>query len=664
MKKKNSMKITAAALAALTAVSFSGCSSDASENTSADTAVKTQTAAAVSSLSEDDLSVSAEDKDIGYEESDSTVITLNGTSGEVRGAGAEISDGKLAITEAGSYVLSGNFKGQIYINSKGSEIKLVLDGLSVENDSHAALLADKASKVTLTLNEGTQNSFSDGASYTLADSGDNTDAAVFSRADLTINGEGALTVNGNYKHGIVSKDGLVITGGDLTVESQSTAISGKDSVKISGGQLDITAGSNGITSTDSEDASKGFVVITGGTAVINSAGDGIQAETTLHIEGGTVDITTGGGSANASMKSDGTPNGGWGNWDRGMQGMAPPDGDFGGGGMQDFQPVSGGASVVNMSAVSDTSESGQTSAKALKAGTAIEIDSGSIRIDSSDDSVHSNGSISISGGELTAASGDDGIHADGDLTISGGIIDISKSYEGIEGLNIEVSGGDVKVKASDDGFNAAGGSDTGSQDRMGRDAFNTTDGASYKLTISGGNVYVDSEGDGLDSNGDFYMTGGTVFVDGPVNGGNGAIDIGDFGCTAQITGGTIIAAGSVGMEVGFDESSTQYSILHYFSSPVSGGSEFTVTDSSGKVIFSYAPSKDYQSVVFSSPDLTEGSYTLSAGGSEETVEISSIVTSNSSGMGGGFGGRGGFGGGDMQGMTPPDDGFGGGRPMR
>ena len=101
------------------------------------------------------------------------------------------------------------------------------------------------------------------------------------------------------------------------------------------------------------------------------------------------------------------------------------------------------------------------------------------------------------------------------------------------------------------------------------------------------------------------------------------------------------------MEVGFDESSTQYSILHNFSSPVSGGSEFTVTDSSGKVIFSYAPSKDYQSVVFSSSDLTEGSYTLSAGGSDETVEISSIVTSNSSGMGGGFGG------GDMQGMTPP-----------
>ncbi len=160
------------------------------------------------------------------------------------------------------------------------------------------------------------------------------------------------------------------------------------------------------------------------------------------------------------------------------------------------------------------------------------------------------------------------------------------------------------------------------------------------LEISGGTLTVDADGDGLDSNGDLVVSGGTIYVSGPTNGGNGALDYGDGNCTAQITGGTIIAAGAVGMEEGFSDNSTQYNVLYDFSSTVSAGTEFTVTDSSGNVILSYTFDKTYQSVVFSCEELAEGTYTVSAGDQSGEITISSICTSNStsSGMGGGMGG--------------------------
>ncbi len=264
---------------------------------------------------------------------------------------------------------------------------------------------------------------------------------------------------------------------------------------------------------------------------------------------------------------------------------------------------------------------------------------GVISIDSSDDSLHSNGTVNISAGDITAGSGDDGTHADGDLTISGGKITVSKSYEGLEGLNIYISGGEIDVTASDDGLNAAGGSDTGSDERAGMDMF-ADSGENYILGISGGTLKVNASGDGLDSNGNFVMSGETVIVSGPTNGSNGALDIGDRNSTAQITGGTIVAAGAVGMAVGFSDNSTQYNVLHNFASTAAAGSEFTVTDADGEVLFTRTLDKECQSLVFSSADLASGTYTLTLGDQTEEVELSDICTSNSTstGMGGRFGG--------------------------
>lgn len=668
MKGTNKYKrILAAAIAFSAAVSAAGCSK--TEKT--DSADEEQSVG----IASENFEVDAADKDVGYDETQAVTVALDGDAAEISGDGAVCENGRLSITEAGTYILSGSFDGQIYVESKGSEIRLVLNGVSVTNDSHAALLIEKAAKVTLTLKDGTENSFTDGSEYTLTDSEDNTDAAVFSRADLTVNGDGSLNVTGNYKHGIVSKDTLTVTGGDISVNAASGGIYGKDCVKISGGNIDVNAGSNGIRATNDEDSELGFVAISGGTINVNAVGDGIEAETFMQIGGGDISIVTGGGSDNASVTSDGSVNEDWGSWKGGgmkegnmgdMGDMTPPDGEMKempdgempqggdkGGNMPDGGMTPPDGNIVSDSVytatsatedTSDTDSSAETSAKGLKAGVSLNVLGGTIDVDSSDDSLHSNGSIDISDGVITARSGDDGAHADSDLKISGGTIDIQKSYEGLEGLNIYISDGEISVTASDDGLNAAGGSDTGLSDRSGRNGF-AESGGSYLLEISGGIIKIDASGDGLDSNGDLVVSGGEIYVNGPTNGGNGAIDIGDFGSTAQITGGTIVAAGASGMEVGFDESSTQYNVLHNLSSSAAAGTEFTVADSDGNVIISYTFDKSYQSVVFSCPELAEGTYTVTAGDITETVEITSICTSNSTGMGGGFGGgRGGMGG--------------------
>ena len=654
MKELRKYRTRALAAAAAAVISLSASSCSLTDSKDAEEAADTSGSSdSYTDVSSEAYEVDEEDLDTDYDESESTIIALSGSSAEISGSGAECTDGTLTISQAGTYILSGSFEGKIVVDSDDSEIKLVLNGANVTSSDYSALLIDNAKKVTLTLNEGTENSFADGSSYTLESDDDNTDAAIFSRADLTINGSGTLNVTGNYKHGIVGKDDVVITGGVINVTAVSGGIYGKDCVSISDGTITVSAGSNGIRATNDEDTEKGYLSILGGTITVEAAGDGIEAETTVHIEGGDITVATGGGSSNSSVNSDGSVNEDWGSWDQndigGGIGGGMDRNDIGGDMEKpDEQGVSesstdavvSGVSYVTVSDTTDNSSDSETSAKGIKAGSYIEITGGTFTIDSSDDSIHSNGGISISGGDITATSGDDGMHADEDLFITGGSIDIQQSYEGIEGLNIYVSDGEISVVSSDDGFNAAGGSDTGSTDRMGRDGFSEdTSSASYTLSISGGTIYVDADGDGLDSNGDLFVSGGTIYVSGPTNSGNGALDYGDGNCTAQITGGTIIAAGAVGMEEGFDDSSTQYNVLYDFASSASAGDEFTVTDSDGNVILSYTFDKAYQSVVFSCPELAEGTYTLTAGDMSEELTISSVTTSNAtSTMGGGIGG--------------------------
>lgn len=566
------------------------------------------------SADEIDTSVSKTDQDASYDESSATKISLSGNSASISGDGASEKDGTITIQQEGTYVVTGTLNdGQIIVQAADThKVHIVLKGASIYCADHAALFIKQADKVFLTLADGSENTLGSGSSYHLSDEDSNVDGVIFSRADLTLNGSGKLTVNAKYKHAIVSKDDLIVTGGAYAITAgNGGGLYGKDCVKITNGTFTIQSGTDGIQASNVEQADRGYVYISGGALNITAGTDGIQADTVLRIDGGTFQITSGGGSANASTDQKGNENPGWGMWGPGSKEKTAKTED-----------------------PTDTSDS----AKGLKAGVSLSVRGGTFTIDSSDDSVHCNGTVTITGGTFALSSGDDGVHAGDALLIQNGTIAISQSYEGLEGLNVTISGGKIQLTASDDGINSAGGSDTADQGRPGQNQFNVSEDSDLFIKMIGGSVTVDAGGDGLDSNGNLIIEGGSVLVSGSANNGNGALD---YEGTAKITGGTVVAAGMSGMAQGFSDSSSQYSILHNFSTTLSESDAITLKDSDGNTLVTYTPAKAYQSVVVSCPDMEKGqTYTLSAGSQSEALTLSSVVTSNGTGgMGGGMNGK-------------------------
>lgn len=278
----------------------------------------------------------------------------------------------------------------------------------------------------------------------------------------------------------------------------------------------------------------------------------------------------------------------------------------------------------------------------------IVITGGEFDITASNDGIHCNEDILISGGNLTISSGDDGVHADDNLQVDGGTIDIKKCCEGLEGVQITLNDGDISIVASDDGINAADGS---SSSGMGMGGFGggqaSSSDSSVLLTINGGNIFVNAGGDGLDSNGNIVMNGGNVTVLGPTSDGDTALD---FDGAFTINGGVLMAFGSSGMLETPTSAQNGCCIVTTLGT-VSANSAFSLMDSSGNVIMSYTPTKNYASAIVYSSDIKNGStYTVTAGSITQSITVNSNVTTN--GVSGGFGGgqNGGFGGGQRGGQ--------------
>jgi hypothetical protein len=156
------------------------------------------------------------------------------------------------------------------------------------------------------------------------------------------------------------------------------------------------------------------------------------------------------------------------------------------------------------------------------------------------------------------------------------------------------------------------------------------------INITGGIIYINAEGDGVDSNGYFTMSGGELYVTGPSNGGNGALD---YGISATITGGIVVAAGQSDMAVNFDSDSTQGSILVNTSSQNEAGTQIVLTDSNGNKLIEWTMEKRYNSVVISCPDIVDGgTYTVQMGDNSTEVTMDGLIYGSGFGMGGGFGG--------------------------
>ncbi len=616
MKKLTKKNITALLITLSLVMSFAGCSVG---NTSSDNNTTTPTTSNnssdnntsvkvtnTSSQSDNDMFTSR-DKEVGYDETTAIKITLADNKSTSSDSSVTVNGNTLTITKEGTYVLSGTLtNGQIIVDTDTSEkVQLVLNGVNINCETSSAIYVKQADKVFITLAKGSNNTLSNTKEF-VNNNDEEIDAVIYAKDDITFNGSGKLTVNAQYGHGIVSKDDLVFTSGTYTITAQNHALSGKDSVRIANGTFTLTAGKDGIHSENTKDNEKGYVYIENGTFKIKSDGDGIDASLTCNIVNGNIDITSGGGSANATQK-------------------------------QDKDMMFGGNFNQNTMTTTDTDDN-TTSAKGIKADGDITIAGGTFNINASDDALHANNNVNITQGTLSIATGDDGVHADNNTAISGGSINISKSYEGIEGHTIEISGGDITLYATDDGINSAGGNDqSGFGGNMKQDMFASDDNAYIK--ISGGKIVVNADGDGLDSNGNLYVSGGETYVNGPTNNGNGALD---YNGDAQITGGIFVAVGASGMAQNFGSNSTQGSIMVNTSSADTSG-DVTLKDSSGKTLLTFSPSKTYNSVVISTPDIQKGNtYTVNANGTDTQVEMTDIIYGSSNGMGMGGGMHGGM----------------------
>ncbi len=531
-----------------------------------------------------------------YDESEAVRIMLNGTTSSASSSAVTVSGSTVTITRAGTYLITGTLTdGMLVVDAGESDkLQLIFSGVQISSSTSAPLYILKAEKVFVTLTDGTENALSGGESFVAIDD-NNIDGAVFSKQDLTFNGAGSLTVTSPAGHGIVCKDDLVFTGGKYTVNAASHGLQANDSVRIANAAITIDAGKDGIHTENDENAEKGYFYMSGGSLNIEAEGDGISAAAFAQLEDGTIDILAGGGSENGTKSNSG----GYGDFMGGMGGRP------------------GGRAAT-------ASDDESTSMKGIKATGSLLMNGGSITVNSADDTLHANDSVAINGGKFNLKTGDDGVHADGNLVITNCDMEISECYEGLEAERIYVSGGNIKLKASDDGINAAGGTDSsgsGGRDQMfGRPGGMGGMGGSSNgyIEISGGDLYINSSGDGIDANGSFLICGGYTVIVGPTQGDTATLDYDKEG---KITGGTFIGTGASGMAQTF--SSNEQGVFAVRVGNQAAGAQITLQDKDGNKLLSFAPELSFAVVILSCPEMKSGeSYTITVGSVSGTFEAS------------------------------------------
>ena len=296
-----------------------------------------------------------------------------------------VSGKTVTITEEGVYVLSGtaeNFTVKIEAD-KEAKIQLVLDGVSVTNSDFPVIYVVSADKVFVTTTAGSENALSVTGTFK-ADGETNTDAVIYSKEDLVLNGKGSLTVTSAKGNGITSKDDLKITGGTLKVTAQLDALEANDSIVISDGDITVNAKKDGLHAENDDDDSLGYIWIGGGKLTVTASDDGIHGTSFVQIDGGEITVT---GS-------------------EGIEGT--------------YVQINGGEITVTGT---DDGINGANKSSAYE--TAIEIAGGTLNVtvgQGDTDAIDSNGNLYVSGGTINITSTMSSFDYDGTATCTGGTI--------------------------------------------------------------------------------------------------------------------------------------------------------------------------------------------------------------------------------------------------
>lgn len=545
-----------------------------------------------------------------------------------------IDGNQVTVTGPGIYHVTGDLgTGRLTVRAEGN-VTLILDGVTVYGGDGPAVEADDAKRTLLYLAEGSENTLISGTADTQTENTDTDEegsgAAVYARDPLYVAGKGSLTVEGWIHNGISTTDDLVILDGTLNVTAVNNGLRGKDSLTVLGGNVTVIAGNTeGLT--DSQTTAEPVPEINGmpgAPAEMGRRPDNMPEPP----EGGMPGTPGEMGQRPENMPEPpemGGMHGAPGEMGQRPENMSEPP-EMGGGRGGGF----GGEPWKNANGTT-----GASGGKGLKTDGELEIRGGSVTVFAADDGINAGVSVTVSGGSVTLTAGDDGIHGDERVTVTGGNIRVLKANEGVEAHEIDIAGGSVSVVANDDGMNANGGPDMFSWNRTEADEETTL----ASLTIRGGDVYVKANGDGLDSNGNLLLLGGRVIVDGPANGGNGALDSGsENGGEMRAEGGTLLAIGSSGMAETFGNTSTQCSFIETLPKTYPAGTKVTVRTADGTVLIDHESAASFDSVVFTDPALKVGeACELTVG--EETLTIALDAITNGKGSGFGMPGFGGFG---------------------
>ena len=628
------------------------------------------------------------DKNGAWDTARATRITLDGDEVSVFGGGAYAFDGSVMITGKGKYVISGTLTdGSVIVDTDSSaKIWIMLDGADITCSTGACFDVEQADKVFLTLAEGSDNRLTT-AGFSEENRTAGMDGAVFSRDDLTINGSGSLTVTAAEESGIVCNDELVLTGGTITVDAAADALHVNDNLRIMETQLKLKAGDDGISLTGLESE----LYWESGTLTVTATGDGINAENNIRILNGALTLEAGDDGISAGGVTGMLEiTGGTVQITATDKGIAAENTVTLAGGNVEIDAEDDGISTAGLFWMEDGKLAITTRDDGIHSDTAVEIRGGTVQIPSCYEGIEAV-TIDVSGGEITIYPEDDGLNANGGTDSfggagfggRGGFIGGPGGMFGGPGSGMpgqageEEDGGFEPPMMPDENGNerpeppmmpdengAVGseapvmgsgeerhepGTDTAAGERP---AMTMQDAASSEMTentetwihVSGGSLTVINsvarDADGLDSNGDIIISGGVIRVSLTNSGSNSALDYGsESGGVMEISGGEVIACGSYAMAEGFDDSSSQCSILYNIKRGAPAGTTVALEDSEGNVILSYEAPCSFSSVAISCPEMQIGeTYLIAIGDSVEEITLDSVSASFGDAQSEGFGG--------------------------